>query len=161
MTAPIVTQVGFTTQSGLLADIVDEDAGTGWAPQPDQLVSYTAPFVTPGSEVFVYGRGLYPGTQVGGPNVGASFPYIQFDYGLPVRLAAFLLQTETALTLGAACLVGSDNPGTVVADAIGADDRIMGLYTAEEICAGQVLLTAAQSEIILKRYYRLLQRTTG
>lgn len=156
---PTVTQVGFSTGSGLLSDIVDGDAGTGWAPNPDRFVSYTAAFTT-GVDSVVGAKGGFAGVTVGTPNVGASFPFIQFDYGTAIRIGSFLIQVETDLTLGAACLIGSDNPASDVAQAIQVGDVCMGKYTAAEITGNQVLLTRAVNEDVVKRYYRLLQRSS-
>lgn len=153
---PVVRQYGFSTGSGSLADIVDADALTGWAPLPTRLETYTAPFLLPSNPGLTDVRGV----AVGNLNEGASFPCIEFDYSAPIRLAAFLLQVETPLTLGAACLLASNNPASGVADVIQSGDACLGLYTAAQMVAGRVLLTAAHVNDIKGRYIRLLQRTT-
>lgn len=156
---PTVTQVGFSTASGTLAQIVDGNAGTGWAPIADRLLTYTAQFVTdtPG---YSDSKGGFPGVLIGTPNVGASFAFLQFDYGTAVKLAAFLLQVEGDLTLGAACLIGSDFDATLPNQAIQSGDVCLGLYTAVEITSNLVLITRAAQQDIKKRYFRLLQRTS-
>lgn len=162
MAGPIVTQVGFSTASGTLAEIVDEDAGTGWAPVPDRFISYTAPFLSGGADPVLVGAvSGFAGVASGDPNVGASFPFLQFDYSVAVRLAAFLFQVESDLTLGPGCLIGSDFDATIPSQAVQAGDVVMGIYSGAELCGGQVLLTiAAQDQSVQKRYYRLLQRTS-
>lgn len=159
---PVVRQYGFSTASGALADIVDGDALTGWAPLASRLETYTAPFLlpsNPGAQV-IGAKGSFEGIAVGNLNVGASFPCLEFDYGAAIRLASFLLQVETPLTLGAACLLASNNPASGVADVIQSGDQCLGLYTPAQIVSGQVQLTAAYLNDIKGRYIRLLQRTT-
>jgi hypothetical protein len=139
---PTVSQFGFSTGSGVLANMVDGNPAVGWAPLADTFDAYTAPFLT----------------FDGQPNVGFSFPAIQFDFGEAVRAAFFLLQVETPHTLGPAILIGSDNPATSVANTIQAGDVLLGSYTAAQITGGQVLETLANLNDIRKRYLRLLQR---
>lgn len=136
-----VRQYGFSTGSGLLANLVDDDATTGWAPLTTGFDTYTAPFLVAGV-----------------PNVGHSFPAIEFDFGAPVRVSLFLLQVEGHNTLGPAILVASDNPATSVANTLQSGDVLLGEYTAEEITGNLILGTAALTDDIRKRYIRLLQR---
>lgn len=147
---PTVKQFGFSTKSGVLANMVDGDTATGWAPLADGLPSYTDPFL------------------IGGLlNIGGKFAAIEFDYGVPVRMSSFIFQVETNMTLGASVLVGSDNPATSVTDTTQAGDLLLGSYTAEQMTSGHVNIVDAARvndstppQVYAKRFYRFLQRTS-
>jgi hypothetical protein len=140
---PIVKQFGFSTKTGVVANMVDGDEVTGWAPLATDLRTYPDPFVAGGAL-----------------NVGHSFAALELDFGTPVHMNAFIIEVETALTIGAAVLIGSDNPATSPADTLQAGDILFGQYTQEEMVSNHVLLTDLTATGINKRYYRLLQRSS-
>lgn len=140
----VVNQFGFTPASGSLANIVDGDVGTGWAPYATDLSPYTASFL-----------------HANGTPISLPFAALEFDYGEQVRLPMFLLQVEGPATLGDGMLIGSDLAATSTADVVHESDVLMGIYTKEELNAGQVLKTAAFATDIRKRYYRLCQHGLG
>lgn len=140
----IVKQFGFTPASGSLANIVDTNVGTGWAPVATDLSPYTSSFL-----------------HASGAPIVAPFACIEFDHGETVRLPLFLLQTESGSTLGDGMLIGSDNPATSVSDVVQAGDVMLGTYTQAQLNAGHVLKTAAFGSDIRKRYYRLCQHALG
>jgi hypothetical protein len=148
---PTVKQFGFSTRSGSLANIVDGDVSTGWAPLADGLPTYTDPFL------------------VGGLlNTAGRFAAIEFDYGVPVRMSAFLFQVETRQTLGASVLVGSENPATSTSDTVQSGDQLLGTFSAEQMTSGHVnIVTPARvddshdARVYAHRYYRFLQRTSN
>lgn len=139
-----VRQYGLVQRTGTLASIVDGDAGTGWAPVNDQLQGYP--------------DGFFSAVDV--LNFGKPFPCIEFDYGEPVRLSAFLLQVEQIQTVGDGVLIASNNPAHSVADTLQVGDLLLGSYTRAQLVAGRVLQTLAATQNIQGRYIRLLQRDT-
>lgn len=139
---PVVKQFGLFQASGSLASIVDGNAGTGWAPIPDDLSAYTAPFLVSGL-----------------PNFAASFPGFEFDFGTPVRMSTFLFQTETTRTLARGMLLSSNNPASGVATMVQSGDVLLGIYEMEQINAGRILETRAKDLDISGRYVRYVMRT--
>lgn len=140
----IVKQFGFTPASGALANIVDDNVSTGWAPVATDFAAYNYPFLKSDGNVNVQ-----------------PFPALEFDYGEEVRLPMFLLQTETGVTLGDAMLIGSNFGATSTADVIRDSDVFLGIYTTAQINSGHVQKTAAFASDIRKRFYRLLQHKVG
>lgn len=135
-----VKQFGLSQKSGSLSSIVDQNNATGWTPYADTLDAYPDPFIV--------------GTSL---NVGKSFAAIEFDYGVPTRIASFSLKTASILSLGDAVVIASDNPASSVADTLQAGDRLLGAYLGTDLCSGKVLKTAALTEDISTRYVRILQ----
>ena len=139
-----VKQFGLLQASGTLASIVDGDTGTGWAPGADGLETYTASFLN----------------TVGQPNSAASFPGFEFDFGVSVRVASFMFETETTGTLARGMLIASNNPATGVADMVQSGDVLLGIYEQDEVNSGRVLQTRARDLDIRGRYVRFVMRTS-
>jgi hypothetical protein len=148
---PVVKQFGFTPATGALANLVDGNQATGWAPQPTTLQAYTDDFLDRPS---VKWDGIGFGISVTTP----SFPALEFDFGVPVRIPTFSIKTETPHTCGPAMLIASDNPATGVNDTVQAGDIMMGTYSQRDIVQGKGLNTNAVANDIRKRYYRLCFR---
>lgn len=149
---PIVTQFGFSTGSGSLANIGDGQLGTSWSPLATRFETYTAQFFADGG-----------GGAIGGrlPNVGASFPHLQFDLGEPKRVPKLTMVTGSFLAFGPALVVGSDNPSTSVATALQSGDILLGNFTAAQMNSGIALdLQPMKDADIRKRYIRILQRSS-
>lgn len=145
MPAPIITIFGFTTRSGALANLVDNDAVVGWAPQPTRLSSMNAPFVNTG----------------GAPNIGNDFAAIQVDFGTPTRVAIMLIQVQHLFTLGDCMMIASDNPATSVSNTVQSGDISLGLFSRDKMVSNKVISTLAKTQDVTKRYLRFCFHATG
>lgn len=142
---PIVSVIGLTTSAGVLSRIVDGDEGNGWTPAATRLTALTDTFTD----------------VAGAPNVGKAFACLQFDFGAATRVPLFLVQVQSAFTLGDCMLIGSDNPATVTTNVVQTGDVLLGLYPRHEIVAGAILVTAMKAANFAKRYIRMCFHATG
>jgi hypothetical protein len=140
---PVVTQFGFSTALGALANIVDGDEATFWAPYPDGFDTYTGPIL------------FDDGVTLG---VGLPFPCLQFDFGEVVRIPIFKPKTETRATLGPCWLIAGDSPATDINSVIQPGDVYAGQFSLAQMNGNAALFTLANTVDIRKRFWRFLQR---
>lgn len=139
--APDVTQIGFLTASGALANIADANEATFWKPFADGLDSYP----------------MTPVADNGFVLPGYPRPAIQFDFGENVRISIFRAVTQTPTSLGWCFLLASDLPATTLDNTVQASDIWAGgLYTVEQMNSGVALETRAKTQDIRKRYWRFV-----
>jgi hypothetical protein len=143
----IAKQFGFATGAGAIQNIADHNDATFWAPLATGLDTITDQFLTS------------DGTSL---NYAGSFAALEYDFGRDVRATSILIKVETLLTLGAAVLIGSDNPATSVADTCQTGDVLLAQYTQAQMVASKVLeITATKAVDLRFRYYRILQRSSA
>lgn len=145
----VVTQFGFSNGSGLLANIGDDSLATSWSPLATQFETYSDQF--------------FIGDPVGQVlNVGGSFPHVQLDQGEPKRVPAITFVTGSVFALGAAVIIGSDNPSTSLITAMQTGDIFLGEFTTAQMNSGRALdLLPMKNADIRKRYIRILQRSSA
>lgn len=137
---PIVTQYGFTTALGTIANVSDGDNDTFWAPYADGLDGYTD----------------VPVSDAGFVLPGSPRPAIQFDFGEDVRIPLILPKTDTPKALGAAYLIASPASASSVDDTVQSGDTFAGYFTAEQMNSGLTLETRAKTYAIRARYWRFV-----
>lgn len=141
-----VKQFGFSTGAGVLSNLVDKDRLTFWQPLATHLDTITDQFL------------LSDGTL----NYGGSFAALEWDFGVAVRAQTLLINVESALTLGDAVLVGSNNPATSIANTLQTGDVKLATFSPEQIVQNKTLAVEATIFNDLRfRYYRLLQRSSN
>jgi hypothetical protein len=140
---PVVTQFGFSTRLGNIANIGDGDEATFWAPYPDVFASYT--------QAILFDDGITL-------NVGVAFPCLQFDFGESVRIPIFRPKTETRAALGPCWLIASDVPATDISSVIQPGDVYAGQFSLAQMNGNASLFTLANTIDIRKRFWRFLQR---
>jgi hypothetical protein len=138
----VVTQFGFSTGGGNLANVVDFDLNTFWRPLADGLDAYPIPPVADSGLVIP----------------GYPRPAIQFDFNDQVRVPMFQVKVETPAALGRCWLIASDNEATSVDNTIfdANDINAGGYYTVEQMNAGIALFTNARFNPIRKRFWRFV-----
>ena len=141
MPTPTITQFGFLTAQGSLANIGDGNEATFWKPFADGLDAYPmTPVADNGSVLPGYPR-----------------PAIQFDFGELVRIPLFRPVTEGPKSLGQCFLIASDSTATSLDDTVKAGDVWAGgLYTIEQMNSNSSLETKAKTQNIRKRFWRLV-----
>jgi hypothetical protein len=140
MSAIAIYQVGFSTAAGNVNNLLDGDPTNGWTPVSDGLDAYPNPPVNPNGM-------LVPG----------SYPAIQFDFGVAVRIPQFNIKTETASSIGQCYLVASENTMTSPDDSIQLNDRLAGgPYSITELNSGQPINTLAIHQPIIAQYWRFV-----
>src|SRR4051812_17003237 len=121
---PVVRQYGFTNGSGALANLVDHDDATFWAPLADGFDSHVTPPVADSGLVVV----------------GANCPAIEFDFGDQARIPAFFAKVQGPSSLGQCFLICSQLPATSTADVVQSGDLWAGgMYTVAQMNSNQAL----------------------
>jgi hypothetical protein len=144
---PTVKQFGFATGAGVIANIVDGNLSTFWQPLATGFDAYPDQFMMPDDTAL---------------NYAGIFPAVEWDFGESVRVTSLFIKVETALTLGPAILVGSENPATSTANTLQAGDVLLAVYSGSQIVSNLLFdIPVTKADDLRFRYYRLLQRSSN